>query len=62
MRKSSNEINACMVILRALKMGISLTDLDKITLGFLIELIEQNNSEAANEDVIEATSEILARF
>lgn len=51
-----------MVILRALKMGISLTDLDKITLGFLIELIEQNNSEAENEDVIEATPEILARF
>ena len=43
-------------------MGMSLADLDEITLGFIIDLIEENNSEVKNEDEIEATPEILARF
>jgi len=51
-----------MIILRALKMGISLEGLDNITLGFILDLIEQNNSEVKEEDEIEVTPEILARF
>lgn len=43
-------------------MGISLADLDGITLGFIIDLIEENNSEVKNDEEIEVTPEILARF
>lgn len=51
-----------MIVLRALKMGISLEGLDNITLGFIIDLIEQNNTEVSKEDEIEATAEMIARF
>lgn len=51
-----------MIILRALKMGISLEGLDNITLGFILDLVEQNNLEAREDDEIEATIEMLDRF
>ena len=51
-----------MIILRALKMGISLEGLDNITLGFILDLIEQNNLEVSEDDEIEATVEMLDRF
>lgn len=43
-------------------MGISLADLDGITLGFILDLIEENNSEVKRDEEIEVTPEILARF
>lgn len=43
-------------------MGISLADLDGITLGFILDLIEENNSEVKSDEEIEVTPEILARF
>lgn len=43
-------------------MGISLADLDGITLGFILDLIEENNLEVKNDEEIEVTPEILARF
>lgn len=51
-----------MIILRALKMGMSLADMDNITLGFILDLIEQNNLEVREDDEIEATVEMLERF
>ena len=43
-------------------MGISLEGLDNITLGFILDLIEQNNLEVSEDDEIEATVEMLDRF
>lgn len=43
-------------------MGMSLADMDNITLGFILDLIEQNNLEVREDDEIEATVEILERF
>lgn len=43
-------------------MGISLADLDGITLGFILDLVEENNSEVKSDEEIEVTPEILARF
>lgn len=42
-------------------MGISLSDMDDITIGFLLDLLEQNRNEG-QEEVIEATPEILENF
>lgn len=42
-------------------MGISLSDMDNITVGFIIDLLEQNHNDSEDE-VIEATPEILKRF
>ncbi len=43
-------------------MGMSLADMDNITLGFILDLIEQNNLEVREDDEIEATVEMLERF
>lgn len=44
-------------------MGISLQDLDLVDVGFFIELLEQRNDDVNHEDdVIEATPEILDKF
>lgn len=43
-------------------MGISLLELDNITIGFILDLIDENNSEVAQEDTIEATTEIIDKF
>lgn len=43
-------------------MGMSLADMDNITLGFILDLIEQNNLEVREDDEIEATIEMLDRF
>ena len=36
--------------------------MDNITLGFILDLIEQNNLEVRENDEIEATVEMLDRF
>ncbi len=41
-------------------MGISLSDMDDITIGFLIEILQQNYLDR-EEEVIEATPEMIAR-
>lgn len=43
-------------------MGISLLELDNITIGFILDLIDENNSEASQENVIEADTEIIDKF
>lgn len=43
-------------------MHLSLTDLDKISVGFLIELIEERNIDNDKDEVIEATPEIMKSF
>lgn len=43
-------------------MGMSLADMENITLGFILDLIEQNNLEVREDDEIEATVQILDRF
>lgn len=42
-------------------MGISLSDMDDITIGFLLDLLEQNHNEN-QEEVIEVTPEMLKNF
>ena len=42
-------------------MGISLSDMDDITVGFLIEILQQNYSDK-DEEIIEATPEMIARL
>ena len=43
-------------------MGISLLELDNITIGFILDLIDENNSEAQQEHVIEADTDIIDKF
>ena len=43
-------------------MGISIKDLDDLTIGFLIDLLQQYYSDNKQDEVIEATPEILERF
>ena len=43
-------------------MGISLLELDNITIGFILDLIDENNSEVAQDNTIEATTEIIDKF
>ena len=43
-------------------MGISLGDLDKVTLGFLLDLFVSKEFEADGSEEIEATPEIMASF
>ena len=43
-------------------MGISLSELDNVTIGFILDLIDENNSEFDSEDVIEANTEIIDKF
>lgn len=48
-------------MLRGLELGLSLKDMDEVTIGFICELIEEHNA-SGNDEVIEATEEILLRF
>lgn len=43
-------------------MGISLSELDEITIGFILDLIDENNTEVSSENEIEATTEVIDRF
>ncbi|MCQ2979627.1 MAG: hypothetical protein MJ245_07510 [Clostridia bacterium] len=51
-----------MIISRALELGLTLSDLDLVDVGFIVELIEERNGDLDNDNVIEATPEILDRF
>lgn len=42
---------------------MSLLDLDNVTIGFILDLVEENNSEVLQADEpVEATAEELYRF
>jgi len=44
-------------------LGLSLSDFDKLTIGFLLDLVEENNRERRqSEEPIEADSEMIHRF
>lgn len=61
--KRSGEVNANTIILRCLKIGISLSEMDNITIGFVLDLIDENNSEMHEaEQPIEADADTLHRF
>ena len=42
-------------------MGLSLSDLDRVTIGFLLELMDTTGGEV-DDEVVEATPEILEHF
>ena len=51
------------MVLRCLKLGISLSDMDNITIGFILDLVEENNREVEEiDEPIEATAEDIKRF
>ena len=43
-------------------MGISLLELDNITIGFILDLIDENNGDVAKSDFIDADTEIIDKF
>ena len=43
-------------------MGISLLELDNITIGFILDLIDENNGDVTKNDIIDADTEIIDRF
>lgn len=57
------DINSNTVILRCLKIGISLSDMDNITIGFILDLVEENNKEAREvNEPLEADTLIIDKF
>ena len=56
-------VNANTIILRCLQLGLSLSDFDNLTIGFLLDLVDENNREKTqSEEPIEADSDIINRF
>lgn len=56
-------MNSNTVVLRCLKIGMSLSDMDNVTIGFILDLVEENNSELSMvEAPIEADAETIKRF
>lgn len=52
-----------MIISRALELGLTLADLDKVDVGFIVELIEERNNDNNSEaSIVEATPEMIDRF
>ena len=59
--QETQEISSQILIVRALEIGITLSDLDRVTIGFLIDLLMMKQKENEDEE-IEATPEMLERF
>ena len=56
-------MNSNTVVLRCLKIGMSLLDMDNVTIGFILDLVEENNSEATeSQEPTEATTDIIDKF
>lgn len=51
-----------MLVSRALELGMTLCDLDDIDISFIIEIAEQRNVDNNEEEIIEATPEMLGSF
>ena len=60
--KTNSEISSNIIILRALKMGISLLELDNITIGFILDLIDESNGDVSKSEIVEADAEIIDKF
>lgn len=57
------DVNANTIVLRCLKIGMSLSDMDNVTIGFILDLVEENNREATEmNESTEADTETLYRF
>lgn len=59
--QEAQKISSQILIVRALEIGITLSDLDRVTIGFLIDLLMMKKKENEDEE-IEATPEMLERF
>ena len=56
-------MNSNTVVLRCLKIGMSLCDMDNVTIGFILDLVEENNSEATiNEQPLVADTDMIDKF
>lgn len=56
-------MNANTIVLRCLKIGMSLSDMDNVTIGFILDLVEENNREVFNgKKPTEANTEIIDKF
>lgn len=51
-----------MLVSRALELGISISELDNVDVGFIVELAEQRNEDVEVDDTIDATPEMLSKF
>lgn len=61
MRSSTREMNTAVLLLRAVQLGISLSDLDLLTIGMVCDMyIEQQNDGV--DYPIEAVQEDFDRF
>lgn len=61
--KKRVDVNSNTVILRCLKIGMSLSDMDNVTIGFILDLVEENNREVEEANApTEADSDTLHRF
>jgi len=57
------DVNSNTVILRCLKIGISLSDMDNITIGFILDLVEENNREVSTQnEPVEADTYMIDKF
>lgn len=57
------EVNSNTVVLRCLKIGMSLLDMDNVTIGFILDLVEENNRElGVDEELTLADTEMIDRF
>lgn len=43
-------------------MGISLLELDNITIGFILDLIDESNGDVSKSNTIEADTDIIDKF
>lgn len=49
--------------MRCLKIGMSLCDMDNVTIGFILDLVDENNREVlGDEEPLEATTEVIDKF
>lgn len=56
-------MNSNTVVLRCLKIGMSLLDMDNVTIGFILDLVEENNRElGVDEELTLADTEMIDRF
>lgn len=56
-------MNSNTVVLRCLKIGMSLLDMDNVTIGFILDLVEENNRElGVDEELTLADTDMIDRF
>jgi len=51
------------LLVRALQLGLSLNDLDNVTIGLILDMLsEKYEIENSNDEIIEATADIIKNF